>query len=261
MKEVKSQIIILFLVLLLLIILNLDTDNKTANDFSLNLISEIIGIIFTVLLIDFSVKKRENKEKKNILKNTYIQYKRPAGNLLHFFATAYKSSTLSKPYEWDTDYKKLLSTEQFYNSIEYLDFLKPAPVTPQTDWVNYSASKMTMIKNDFEKIIDKYAFILDSKIISDLEWICNNSIINTLSSGPIIMASDQSLGYKREDLCLLSIESENNKNPVKELIDKIFEITDYFQSISDEKSDLNYSKAIWQENMSPKLSESRVNIK
>lgn len=261
MKELKLPLIILSIVIVFLIILGILTDNQTADDFSLNLITEIVGIFLTVFLIDLVIKRRENKEKRNLLKNTYTQYKRPAQTLLYFFTTVYKASSLEKPSEWDTDYKTVLSTEQFYNSIRHLDFLKPAPVTPKADWLTHSYHQMTEVKNGFEKILDKYAFALDSKVISDLEWLSNNWIIKILSSGPIYRASDQSMDFKRDNFCLLAIKSDNADNPIKELIDKVFEVADYFESITDEKSDIYYSKAIWQENMSPKLSESRVSAK
>jgi uncharacterized membrane protein YhaH (DUF805 family) len=261
MKELKFPLIILVVVVvvILLVVFGILTENETADNFSLNLITEIVGIFLTVFLIDLVIKRRENKEKKNILKNTYTQYKRPAQTLLYFFAKVYKASTLERPSEWDTDYKTLFSTDQFYTSIRYLDFMKKAPVTPNTDWLNHSHHEMTEIKNGFDKILDKYAFTLDSKVISDLEWLSNNWIIKILYSGPIYKASDQSMDFKRENFCLLAIKSENSDNPVKELIDKVFEVAEYFESITDEKSDIQYFQSIWQENMSLQLSDSRVN--
>ncbi|PZX46938.1 hypothetical protein [Algoriphagus chordae] len=262
MKELKYPLLILTLVLILLVLLFLKVNNDTAEDFSLNLITEILGIFITVLLIDLVIKRKDDREKKKILKNTFAQFKIPAQNLLSFFASIYKASTDTKPKEWNTDYKSLLSTEQFYDSIKHLDFLKTAPVTPSTNWINHSHHQMTGIKNGFEKIIDKYAFALDSQIISDLEWLTNNWIINILSSGPIILASDQSMNHKREYFCLLAIQNETGieDNPIKELIDKVFEVAEYFKSITDETSDIHYSDSLWQENMSPKLSESRVSV-
>ena len=99
MKELKFPLIILVVVVvvILLVVFGILTENETADNFSLNLITEIVGIFLTVFLIDLVIKRRENKKKKNILKNTYTQYKRPAQTLLYFFAKVYKASTLERP--------------------------------------------------------------------------------------------------------------------------------------------------------------------
>ncbi len=258
LKTLKIPLLILSLILALLIVLYIKTDNQTADDFSLNLITEIVGIFLTVILIDLVLKRREQKEKLDILKNTYSQYRRPAQRLLSYFASIYKASTTQKPNEWNTDYKTLLSTQQFYEDIKYLDFLKPAPVIPTTDWVTYSQNQLTLIKSDLEKILDKYAFVLDSKIITDLEWIINHWLIQILSSGSSFKAADNSINLKRDNLCLLAIKSDDDTNDVKELINKVFEVAEKFKSITKEKNDIIYSDDMWRDDIAPKISDSRV---
>lgn len=261
MRDLKIPLLILFVVLELLLLLFIKSNNEIAKDFSLNLITEIIGMFLTVLLIDLVLKRREKKEKRNILKNIYSQYKIPAHSLLRFFAIIYKASSKEKPPEWNTDYKTLLATEHFYDSITYLDFLKKAPVSPTTDWINHSRNQVVEITSKFEKIIEKYAFALDSKIIADLEWLANHWILKILSSGPILRASDKSMEFNRRNFCLLAIQNETGENDIKELIDKIFNVAEYFKSITDDKSEIVYSKDMWREDIAPKLGDSRVDGK
>ena len=261
MKELKIPLLILFVVLELLLLLFIKSNNEIVEDFSLNLITEIIGIFLTVLLIDLVIKRREKKEKKNILKNAYSQYRIPAQKLLSFFAIIYKASSKEKPPEWNTDFKTLLTTEEFYDSITHLDFLKKAPVSPTTDWINFSRNEVEEVTSKFEKIIEKYAFVLDSKIIADLEWLENHWILNILSSGPILIASDKSMNFKRENLCLLSIKYETGENELKKLIDKLFDVAEYFKSITNDESDISYSKGMWREDIAPMLGNSRVDNK
>lgn len=258
MKTLKIPLLTLVLILGLLIYIFITTQNQVTDDFSLNLITEIIGILLTVLLIDFAIKRREKKEKHDILKNTYAQYKRPARRLLQYFASIYKASTIETPVEWNTDFKTLLSAKQFYESVRYLDFLKPAPVTPKTDWINHSHIEINRIKADLEKILDKYAFVLDSKTIADLEWVINHWLLETLLVGPSIKVTNESSDSRYTSICLLAIDGDIGQNGIKGLIDKVLQISEDFKSVTDDTSDISYSSQMWQDNMAPKLSQSRV---
>ena len=233
------------------------TTNSTAQDFSLNLITEIIGIFLTVFFIDFVLRRKEEKEKKKLLSNIYAQYLISAKRLLDFFAVAYKASTLNKPSEWDTDFKTLFSNPEFYSSLKHLDFLKNAPIAPTANWLNYSRSQMILISDGFEKLIDKYAFIMDSKTISDLDYLSNYWVIDIIKSGQHLKNIDESLNLKRDSFCLLNIESDNNDNDIKILIDKVFEVAEYFRSITDDNSNIHYSSDLWRNDIMPKIGDSR----
>ncbi len=74
-----------------------------------------------------------------------------------------------------------------------------------------------------------------------------------LSIGSRLTASDRSLKVKRDHFLMLA----KNEDLVKELSDKIFEVCDYFKKIAKVDTDLNYSKALWNDNMGPKISSGR----
>lgn len=244
---------VIFIILEILLYTFIKATNSVFKDFSLNLITEIIGIFITIFFIDLVLKNKERREQTKILKNVFSQFKRPTRNLLNLFVKFYKAASLEVPSDSNTNFRTILSSEKFYNNVQYLDFLKPAPVVPHQAWLIYTSYEVKEIKELYEKIIDKYAFVLDSKLLEDIEWIINNSLLMVLSMGSRITASDQALNVKRDHFLMLA----KNEEMIKELIDKIFEVCDYFEKVTKIEADLNYSEALWQDNMGPKVSSGR----
>ena len=100
------------------------------------MITEILGIFITVFLIDHVIQQREKKEKLKILKSAYLQFKRPAHDILNLLNTIYKASSETKPEKLNEFYKETFSRDDFFESIQYLDFMKKAPITPTQNWAN-----------------------------------------------------------------------------------------------------------------------------
>ena len=227
-------------------------------NFSLNLITEIIGIFITVFLIDSAIRLRDKKEKNEILKNALIQLKRPIQCQLNILLQIYKASCIQKPIDLKTNYKELFETDDFYNSIQYLDFKKQAPVSPKTDWVHFVSFEEENIKKSLDMILDKYAFVLDSRMIKYIDWITNSTFIFIISSGKALHNSDIDMGFERKHLNLLA--GEQTVDYIKEFLNRVFNLINYFEEQIKEKKELHYDTGFWNDNFAPKIASGRIEL-
>ncbi|WP_300565431.1 hypothetical protein [Flavobacterium sp.] len=258
MDILKKSYLIILGILISIIILYFKTSDSELKSFSLNLITEILGIFITVFLIDRAIQSREKKEKLKILQSAYIQFRNPVMKMLDFLITAYKASCDTKPEDLKFTYKQILSTDEFYEAIKFLDFKNKAPITPTTNWSAYSAQHVRFLKDSFDKTIDKYAFVLDSKLINDMESLSNSRFLQILASAEIILQSDISMNHNRANLNILA-----NNHATKELktfLKNIFELIEYFEKQSQKLSFWTYDQGIWGDNIAPKIGSSRVKI-
>lgn len=260
MDVLKRAIIILTLGFFIILGIYFYSSNTEVRSFCQNLLTTILGILITVFLIENVISNREKREKANILKNALIQFKRPTNKLMYLLVTIYKASCMEKPSDLKESYKDLFSTDDFYSNIQFLDFKKKAPIAAHIDWSQHVSNEIKLIKDEWEKVIDKYAFVLDSKLITDIEWVKNSSFLSIFSLGPQIAASDIYLNFQRKHLCILA----NNQiiADLKVVLDKVFGIVDYFETKTEEihHPGLHYDSGIWLDRIAPKVSSGRVEL-
>jgi hypothetical protein len=259
MEILKKSYYIIFSILIIILSIYFCTHNTELKSFSLNLITEILGIFITVFLIDYVIQEREKKEKQKILQSAFHQFKRPIREILGLLVIIYKSTCKSKPEDLKKTYKEILSTDDFYKTIKYLDFMKKAPITPTANWANYITHTVKSFNGSIDKIIDKYAFVLDSKMITEMESINNSSILQILASSEIILKSDISMNFSRENLPILA--NDDIIDDLKDFLDKVFHLIEYFENQAEIHFELNYDEGIWGENIAPKIGTGRVSLR
>lgn len=234
-KSYLSIIIILGVATIVYFIFN----NGELKSFTLNLITEIIGILVTILLIDRALRSKEKREKDKIIKSAFVQFKRPAKNVLNLLVKIYKATCESKPEKLTTNYKDLFSTNLFFETIQYLDFKLEAPVVPKQQWSQYIYNEVTNFKKEIDKILDKYVFVFDSHIIEELESLNNSSILQIISIGTMVQQSDFQTNYKRDNLNLLA--GEQVIDELKTFLNKLFNLIDYFNYILNQNEEFKTS--------------------
>ncbi|MFV8354937.1 hypothetical protein ACNQGB_01980 [Flavobacterium sp. XS1P32] len=259
MGLLKKSYRLISAILMAVIIIYFSTTNLDLKSFSLNLVTEILGIFITVFLIDYVIQEREKKEKTKILKSAFHQFKRPVNDILHLFVEIYKATCEFKPQNLNTNYKEILSTEEFYETIKLFDYVKNAPIFPTRTWASYISFNVQSLKDTFDKIIDKYAFVLDSTIITEMELISSSPFLQIFASGEIILHADISINTKRTSLNILA--TETLMDDLKLFLEKVYYINDYFGKQVQEDFSLKYDLGIWQDNMVPKIGTARVNQK
>lgn len=259
MDVLKRAGIILVLSFFIILGIFIYSSNIELRSFCQNLLTTILGILITVFLIDYVISKREKTERVNILKNALIQFKRPTNKLMHLLVTIYKASSPEMPPD-SKSYKDLFSTDHFYSNIQYLDFKKKAPITSHIDWAHHVSNEIKLIKDEWEKVIDKYAYVLDSKLITEIEWLNNSSFLSIFSLGPSIAASDIYLKFERKHLCILA--GSQIIDELKVFLDKIFQVVEYFESqaVVVDHPGLHYDTGIWLDRIAPKISSGRVEL-
>ncbi len=257
MEILRKSYIIISLILLLVIALYFKTTNTELKSFSLNLITEIIGIFITVFLIDYVIQEREKRERIKILKNAFKEFKRPTVKLLYLLTSIYKATCEKVPEDLKSTYPEILGTEDFYNSIPHLDFMRSAPVMPSTTWGLHISHEVKPLQNSYNKTIEKYGFALDSTVITEMESIINAHFLYIFSLGETFAMTDNATSFDRKKLTILA--TKDLMESLKGFLAKLFYLYEYFGKQVDEEYKLKYDSGIWLDKIAPKVGSGRVN--
>ena len=256
MKLLWKSYIGIIVILGITTIVYFSCNSEELKSFTLNLITEIIGILVTILLIDQALRSKEKREKDKIIKSAFVQFKRPANEFLYLLLRIYKATCESKPENLNNNYKDIFSTNHFFETIQYLDFKLEAPVIPRQQWSQYVYNEVTNFKKEIDKILDKYVFVFDSHIIGELESLNNSSILQIISIGMMVQQADIQINHQRENLNLLA--GEQVIDELKKFLNKLFNLIDYFNDILKQNDEFKTSDIVWDDNQAPKISSGRI---
>lgn len=195
LRNVCYQLILLIIILILLYDINPYSTNWL-QAFSLNLMTNIISMLLVVLLIDRVISINQENERIMRQKIAFQQLRLP---LLHHFTLLFdifKASVQVKP---DKNYKNVsdLFDDMYFDQITFLDFSKPSPLEPPTDWFNYLAQNCLDFKDNLNRTVEKYSFFLDPDVIDLIEEIVNSPFIGFILMAPRIPEWHRREGYTR----------------------------------------------------------------
>ena len=256
MGILRKSYLVIFIILVSIIIVYFNTSNIELKSFSLNLITEIIGIFITVFLIDYVIQEREKQEKIKILKNAYKEFRRPTVGLLNLLISIYKATSQKVPEALKTTYSEILSTEDFYKAIPYLDFMRAAPVMPSTTWGLHISNEVKSLQNSYNKTIEKYGFALDSTIITEMESISNSHFLQIFGLGDRFAMVDNATNFNRQTLTVLA--TENLMEALHGFFEHLFSLNEYFGKQVNEEFIIKYDTGIWLDKIAPKVGSGRV---
>lgn len=175
-RELEVPIVFLSAAALLLSLLYLYPVERFANhgDLILNLGTEIIGILITLILIDSVLHQHEKHEQRKMRKIALEQLKNPLSRHLLFFGKMLKVSVESAPkekYETPSD----LFDDDFYEHIKHLDFSKIDNEGSSDDWATKSSDEFEDFHKSVGKILDRYSFYFDLEIVDLIESLVHSS--------------------------------------------------------------------------------------
>lgn len=251
----NSYILLTLLALILLVLYYFNPGNTNwLQDFTLNLTTEIIGILLVVILIDRAIHIDKEREKRKVQEIAFRQLRIP---LLHHFTllfNIFKSSVQEKP---DKNYVEAsdLFDALYFNQIAFFDFSKPAPVTPPTDWFNHLSQESAKFKNDLNRTVEKYSLYLEPDVIDSLEEIINSSFIWFIIRAPGIIKFDKKSGITQQYNLFGGQGSYDLVEEYTTLFTKL--ITYYNQNVPEEKK-IIMTDDLWGNGVLPKIGSSRL---
>lgn len=146
---------------------------------SLNLISEMTGIIITVALIEHVISKRDERQQQERIRISIARLSKPLQDHFSLLTRMYKAASLAIPQTIGGPICSVFD-DDFLSTLPYLDFFSESPTIQKQPWVVYTSNMCKEFKNSIESILYAYGFFIDDDMASNLEEICNSDFINML---------------------------------------------------------------------------------
>lgn len=168
-------------------------------DVSLNVGTEIFGILATVLLIDAVIRRKEQSERERVVKAAFAQLRIGLQQHVTTLLYMYKASVAHAPQKLPETLDALFGPDYFVQ-LAFLDFSKPAPLmsVKPLQWFDYLHMEMEQFKSALTRTIEKYAVFLDASTVELLEELLASSLIGFLTQVKSIPQIDQKEGYRRQ---------------------------------------------------------------
>lgn len=240
--------------------------------FTLNLATEIMGILLTVLLIDSVIRGREERERKRYRSVPLQRLHQPLSNHLDLLCSMYKAAVREKPNYTSWCLEDLL-TEDYKNQLSHLDLLKPGPSVriiqdfpPQREpipWFQHLHEQGKGFRENLERVVEKYAMQLDSETAGLIENLIHSPFMyRIVDHGPSIARSYQSFanwqGATHAPLTILSLPGDTS---VLEHTRAFVQLVCICNEIEPEDRKIRISESTaWWDNVSPSVGSARAPV-
>lgn len=152
--------------------LYLPDDYSELKNLGLNAFTEIIGIMVTVAIVDKLIQEQEERK----LLPIKIAAHRDVGHFINaistLWITAYdKCVPIDRPKD---EPSTMIFTPKYFNAIgNHLDLDALAPVVPERTWIDYLKKQEVELRQQGEKILERYPTILEPDIYNLIHKILN----------------------------------------------------------------------------------------
>jgi hypothetical protein len=175
-------------------------------DGSLNVGTEVFGILLTVFLIDAVIRRKEERERNRVRQIAFQQLRIPLLHQLIILHGMYKASVLHPPEKRPTEVKELFD-DNYFVEIAFLDLSKVAPARNRNiagllQWMDYLKQESDKFKSALGRTIDKYAVFLDARTVELSEKMINSHFLWYIEGVTIVR--DVEVKEKRKRTYLLS---------------------------------------------------------
>ncbi|MBW3582571.1 MAG: hypothetical protein KY455_05670 [Euryarchaeota archaeon] len=240
-----------FLVLITLAAFALFWFHAGLEDLWLNLGTEMVGIMVTVLLVERGVRKAQEAQRQRIARLGLAELKVPLRTHFGLLASMAKaaSTEITPKNRTRGDVFDLFQTVA-----RFFDFDGPAPVFPEESWFEYIEEPMLEIRQAIDATIGKYASVLSEDELIALEDLRRSNLIDFLQNAAKIprVASMKEIDYPRN---LLAHESW--KPMIKEHCRALDRALALFERLEIET--FRFPDVLLTEKISPKWASSRRN--
>ncbi|MFW6359311.1 MAG: hypothetical protein ACOC0N_08900 [Chroococcales cyanobacterium] len=227
--------------------------------FSLDMASEIIGILLVVFSIDRVIALEQEKERQKLEQVAVIQLRRPLLSHFYLFFNMFKASVLTKP---ETNYENVsdLFDGVFFSQIAYLDFSSSAPVfaTLEASWSDYLSRECMQFKDSLNRTMEKYALFLPPEVLDLMEEIINSPFMWLVLQAPIIRKMGRKKGKENSHYQLLA--RQEIRELLKDYTDLISQLFEYYNSHVPAEKKIGMTNELWADDLPPKMGTSRKKV-
>jgi len=252
-----SLIVTFFILIILILFASYNIGGTKFNDFYINLISEIIGILIVVFLIERIISKFSENEKTRIIKIAISQLELPLRKHSSMFFEFFRASTLKKPKKEYKSFDELFN-DDYYKTIKYLDFSFNAPIiyitNSKVNWYSYIGYEFNIFKDTLNKLLNKYASFFNSDKLMLIENIINSDFLRIIIQ---ICEYSKHIKFAYDNMFGEEIAQEEMKKYLKSLSELI---NLYNETIKLQDKKIYIKEKYWQENEAPKFGSSRTVI-
>jgi hypothetical protein len=224
-------------------------------DLSLNVGTEILGILLTVFLIDAVIRRNEEKERVMARSLAFQQLGLPLRHQLGVLHNLYKASITNPPEKPPVEVEELFSPSYFVQ-IAFLDFSKPAPLiaAKPLQWFDYLKSESEKFRLALGRTIEKYALFLNIDEIELLEELINSSFLAMLEQAPAIRDVDGKEGFKRN---YNLFGGQGMDDLVRRYTVSFSRLVRIYNSIAPDRK-LCVTSEMWRNDVAPQLGSARI---
>jgi hypothetical protein len=235
----------------------------------LNLGTEIVGILLTVVLIDSVVRRMEAFNQEQYRRIALQQLRIPLTNHLQLLSDMYKASVERKP---DREISSLgdLFSEDYFEEITYFNAMGPSPSAPLADpssvasgnmpppipWYQYLSTEVTQFKEDVERVVDKYAMHLDPETLDLWEQLAKSPLVFTVDHLPMSVKTAQMMGHQGAQNPFMAEEDVPWVRKHTDVFSRIVDI--YNKEAPDDRKVLVRNNRIWSDSFAPAVGSARA---
>lgn len=203
MKSLRTSLTVLAVILLALIAAYVCSVRAELawEDIFLNVGTEVLGILLTVLLIDAVIRKNERSERERVVKIAFVQMSLPLRRHVAMLLGMYKAAVAHAPQSPPEKLSTLFGPD-YSVQLAFLDFAKTAPLlnvhnAQPISWFDYFGHEIEPFKAALTRTIEKYATFLDPETVDLLETLIASNFLAFLSQASNISSLDRKNGVTR----------------------------------------------------------------
>jgi len=146
-----------------------------------NLAAGFLGSFLTVLLIDQAIAKERDRENRRVRTLALGQLRPLTLQLLELLCAWFRAAVKRPPERELAEIREVFSND-YYQEVRFLDFSKPAPISPPMPWLLHSATVIKEFRAAVDSVLDKYALFLDAETLEMLESLGNTHALSLIVS-------------------------------------------------------------------------------
>jgi hypothetical protein len=257
MQSLRLSLFILSGVFVALVVLYLTAFIERVDwlrEISLNLATEVAGILVTVWLVDSVMRKRDENNRRRLCRAAFLQFRLPLARHLALMQAMFKAAIPNPPEHLPTTFDELFGPE-YYVQLGFLDLAKPAPVASRIEWVDYLAQECLHFQKAAATTTDRYIAFLDPEVVEVFEQVLDSSFLSMTIQFPAVRNFDKVKNITNRQYNLWG--SLGVQEPLRghvSLLKKIVELSD--AHLQDKKLQLDAQG--WSNQIAPAFGSARI---